>query len=142
MSVNNHGLPSRVPAIAEIGRLLGDPAVDDADKCAALQLLVQDHADLDEVEAQSALWAIAQMGNHEQAQQALLACAPQWLHMHDAALPFMDCYQALFGLQKTDEASAVELIGEPVRLVEWSRHNIKITTAEDLPLAAAVLKIN
>lgn len=42
----------------------------------------------------------------------------------------------------TDEASAVELIGEPVRLVEWSRHNIKITTAEDLPLAAAVLKIN
>jgi 2-C-methyl-D-erythritol 4-phosphate cytidylyltransferase len=42
----------------------------------------------------------------------------------------------------TDEASAVELIGEPVRLVEWSRHNVKITTAEDLPLAAAVLKIN
>ncbi len=42
----------------------------------------------------------------------------------------------------TDEASAVELIGEPVRLVEWTRHNIKITTAEDLPLAAAVLKIN
>ncbi|MDD4174547.1 MAG: 2-C-methyl-D-erythritol 4-phosphate cytidylyltransferase, partial [Kiritimatiellae bacterium] len=42
----------------------------------------------------------------------------------------------------TDEASAVELIGEPVRLVEWPRHNIKITTAEDLPIAAAVLKIN
>jgi 2-C-methyl-D-erythritol 4-phosphate cytidylyltransferase len=42
----------------------------------------------------------------------------------------------------TDEASAVELIGEPVRLVEWPRHNVKITTAEDLPLAAAVLKIN
>ena len=107
MSVNSHGLPSRVPAIAEIGRLLGDPAVADADKYAALQLLVQDHADLDEVEAQSALWAIAQMGNHEQARQALLACAPQWLHMRDAALPFMDCYQALFGLQKTDAASAV-----------------------------------
>lgn len=42
----------------------------------------------------------------------------------------------------TDEASAVELIGEPVRLVEWLRPNIKITTAEDLPLAAAALKIN
>jgi 2-C-methyl-D-erythritol 4-phosphate cytidylyltransferase len=42
----------------------------------------------------------------------------------------------------TDEAGAVELIGEPVRLVEWMRPNIKITTAEDLPLAAAVLKIN
>ena len=110
MSVNNHGLPSRVPAIAEIGRLLGDPAVADADKYAALQLLVQDHADLDEVEVQSALWAIAQMEGHEQAEkarEALLTCAPQWLHMHDAALPFMDCYQALFGLQKADEASAV-----------------------------------
>ena len=110
MSVNNHGLPSRVPAIAEIGRLLGDPAVADADKYAALQLLVQDHADLDEVEAQSALWAIAQMEGHEQAEQAreaLLTCAPQWLQMRDAALPFMDCYQALFGLQKADEASAV-----------------------------------
>ncbi|MEG2974798.1 MAG: hypothetical protein RR882_01805 [Comamonas sp.] len=111
MSVNNHGLPSRVPAIAEIGRLLGDPAVADADKYAALQLLVQDHADLDEVEAQSALWAIAQLGaGHEQAEkarEALLTCAPQLLQMRDAALPFMDCYQALFGLQKADEASAV-----------------------------------
>ena len=27
--------------------------------------------------------------------------------MRDAALPFMDCYQALFGLLKADEASAV-----------------------------------
>jgi 2-C-methyl-D-erythritol 4-phosphate cytidylyltransferase len=42
----------------------------------------------------------------------------------------------------TDEASAVELIGEPVRLVEWPRPNIKITTAEDLPLAAAAMKIS
>lgn len=112
MSVNHHGLPSRVPAIAEIGRLLGDPAVADADKCAALQLLVQDHADLDEVEAQSALWAIAQMGmqsgaGHEQAQQALLSCAPQWLSMDDVALSVMDCYQALFGLRGVDEARFV-----------------------------------
>lgn len=41
----------------------------------------------------------------------------------------------------TDEAGAVELIGEPVRLVDWLRPNIKITTAEDLPLAAAAMKI-
>ncbi len=41
----------------------------------------------------------------------------------------------------TDEASAVELLGEKVRLVEWTRPNIKITTAEDLPLAAAAMKI-
>lgn len=41
----------------------------------------------------------------------------------------------------TDEAGAVELIGEPVRLVDWPLPNIKITTAEDLPLAAAAMKI-
>ena len=41
----------------------------------------------------------------------------------------------------TDEASALELIGEAVRLVDWPRHNIKITTAEDLPIAAAIMKI-
>ena len=41
----------------------------------------------------------------------------------------------------TDEASAVELLGELVRLVEWRYPNIKITTAEDLPLAAAAMKI-
>ena len=41
----------------------------------------------------------------------------------------------------TDEASAVELLGELLRLVEWRYPNIKITTAEDLPLAAAAMKI-
>jgi 2-C-methyl-D-erythritol 4-phosphate cytidylyltransferase len=42
----------------------------------------------------------------------------------------------------TDEASAVELLGEPVRLVEWTRPNIKITTVEDMPLAAVAMKLN
>lgn len=42
----------------------------------------------------------------------------------------------------TDDASAVELLGEPVRLVEWVHPNIKITTADDLPLAAAALRIS
>ncbi|MDD2600652.1 MAG: 2-C-methyl-D-erythritol 4-phosphate cytidylyltransferase [Kiritimatiellae bacterium] len=42
----------------------------------------------------------------------------------------------------TDDASAVELLGEPVRLVEWAHPNIKITTADDLPLAAAALRIS
>ena len=45
------------------------------------------------------------------------------------------------GAVVTDEAAAVELLGEPVRLVEWPKPNLKITTAEDLPLAAAVLRI-
>lgn len=47
------------------------------EKCTALQLLMQDHANLDEVEAQFALWAIAPMGAvPEQAREALLNFAP------------------------------------------------------------------
>ena len=42
----------------------------------------------------------------------------------------------------TDEASAVELLGELVRLVEWTRPNIKITTVEDMPLAAVAMQLN
>ena len=41
----------------------------------------------------------------------------------------------------SDESQALELIGEPVKIVEWRNANIKITTAEDLQLAAAILKI-
>ncbi len=41
----------------------------------------------------------------------------------------------------TDEAGAVEEYGKPVRIVEWERPNIKITTAEDIPLAAAAIQI-
>ncbi len=41
----------------------------------------------------------------------------------------------------TDDAAAVELLGEAVRLVEWSKPNIKITIADDLALAAAALQI-
>lgn len=42
----------------------------------------------------------------------------------------------------TDEASAVEMIGEEVRLVEVMEPNMKITTANDLPVAAALLKLD
>ena len=42
----------------------------------------------------------------------------------------------------TDEAGAVELLGEPVRLVEWTRPNIKITTVEDMPLAAVAMQLS
>lgn len=42
----------------------------------------------------------------------------------------------------TDEASAVELLGEPVKLVEWTHPNMKITTVEDLPLAAVAMKLS
>jgi len=46
------------------------------------------------------------------------------------------------GVTVTDEAAAVELLGEPVRLVEWQKPNVKITTVEDLAVAAALLHIN
>jgi 2-C-methyl-D-erythritol 4-phosphate cytidylyltransferase len=39
----------------------------------------------------------------------------------------------------TDDAAMVEHLGAPVKLVPGSRRNIKITTAEDLPLAEALL---
>jgi 2-C-methyl-D-erythritol 4-phosphate cytidylyltransferase len=39
----------------------------------------------------------------------------------------------------TDEASAMEQAGHVVRLVEGRSDNIKVTYADDLPLAAAIL---
>lgn len=41
----------------------------------------------------------------------------------------------------TDEASAMELFGQDVHLVMASPTNIKITTADDLQIAAALLKL-
>ena len=99
MSHNQHGLPSRVPVIAEMGRMLADLAVPDADKQLAIAVLVQDHADLDDVEAQSALWAISQLGRCEMACHALLDCAPAWLALADTAQPFLDAYEQACGPQ-------------------------------------------
>jgi 2-C-methyl-D-erythritol 4-phosphate cytidylyltransferase len=44
------------------------------------------------------------------------------------------------GFLGTDEASLVERLGVPVRIVEGDYHNIKITTREDLELARSLLK--
>lgn len=44
------------------------------------------------------------------------------------------------GTTCTDESSAVEALGEAVRLVEWTRPNFKITTPNDLPTAAALVR--
>lgn len=41
----------------------------------------------------------------------------------------------------TDEASLVEGLGHPVRMVECSRMNFKITRADDLTMAAGVLDV-
>jgi 2-C-methyl-D-erythritol 4-phosphate cytidylyltransferase / 2-C-methyl-D-erythritol 2,4-cyclodiphosphate synthase len=43
-------------------------------------------------------------------------------------------------LDATDEATLVERAGRPVRLVEGEATNIKITTAEDLPIAEAIAR--
>ncbi len=42
-------------------------------------------------------------------------------------------------LEVTDDASAVELLGEPVKIYETNMPNLKITTVEDLQMAAAVV---
>ena len=41
----------------------------------------------------------------------------------------------------TDDAAALERIGEPVRLVEWAPMNLKVTVSEDLTTAAMLLRI-
>lgn len=45
------------------------------------------------------------------------------------------------GLTVTDEGSAVELVSDCVHIVPSTWTNIKITTAEDLAIAAAMLKV-
>jgi len=43
-------------------------------------------------------------------------------------------------MQATDEAAAVEMLGLRPRLIEGSADNIKVTTADDLLLAEAILR--
>lgn len=43
------------------------------------------------------------------------------------------------GVEVTDEASAVERLGHPVAVVEGSYENLKLTTAEDLPVVQRLL---
>jgi 2-C-methyl-D-erythritol 4-phosphate cytidylyltransferase len=53
----------------------------------------------------------------------------------------VDAYarRAEFGKEITDDAQLVEAAGHPVHVVEGSPTNIKITTKDDLALAAAIL---
>ncbi len=44
------------------------------------------------------------------------------------------------GIAVTDEAQAMERLGLPAKLVQGSPFNIKVTRAEDLPMAEAILK--
>ena len=45
------------------------------------------------------------------------------------------------GQTVTDDAGALEFIGEKARLVEWQKPNLKVTVAEDLAIAGELLRI-
>ena len=49
-------------------------------------------------------------------------------------------YKALGAKEVTDDCQAVELAGEPVKILESRAPNFKITTVEDLQIAGALLK--
>ena len=106
MSLNHHGLPSRVPVLAEMGRMFADPQLPLPEKQAALDLLVQDHADLDEVEVHAALWAIGQFGSSDSACAGLLDCSGAWLSSVDTAQLWLDTYQTVYGTGMAPGASA------------------------------------
>lgn len=51
-----------------------------------------------------------------------------------------EAYKALGKKEVTDDCHAVELAGEPVKIIESRLPNFKITTVEDLQIAGALLK--
>ena len=53
----------------------------------------------------------------------------------------LDAYKQEFDNSFTDDASVVEKMGEIINLVQGNRENIKITTAEDLLVAEAFIKV-
>ena len=58
---------------------------------------------------------------------------------HRAALERAFALADRRGLTVTDEAALLEAAGEPVSVFAGSYHNLKITTPEDLAIAAALL---
>ena len=67
-------------------------------------------------------------------------------HAQTPQVFFTDLYRAAVavakkdGLEATDDCSLVEHIEHPIKLVECSRDNLKITTPRDLAFAASVIK--
>ncbi len=68
-----------------------------------------------------------------------LAQTPQGFRFTDALAAFERAAQA--GFEATDDVALAEFCGLAVRIVPGSPWNIKITTPEDLGLAAAILKL-
>jgi 2-C-methyl-D-erythritol 4-phosphate cytidylyltransferase len=68
-----------------------------------------------------------------------------WSIQTPQAFPYRtlaDAYEAAYreGYYGTDDASLVERLGHPVRVVMGSRDNLKITSPEDMILGEAILK--
>lgn len=54
----------------------------------------------------------------------------------------LKAYQQEFETSFTDDASVLEKLGETINLVKGNRENIKITTAQDLTVAAAFMNMD
>ena len=52
----------------------------------------------------------------------------------------MEAYEQASRLDATDDASLVEQMGFPVKILEGDHQNIKVTTEEDLIIAEALLE--
>lgn len=50
-------------------------------------------------------------------------------------------YQTDYSIHFTDDASVVEAMNHPIKLIEGNRTNLKITTQEDLAIAEALMKL-
>jgi 2-C-methyl-D-erythritol 4-phosphate cytidylyltransferase len=53
----------------------------------------------------------------------------------------VQAYQQRRGAKVTDDAQLLENMGVPVSIVEGSKYNLKLTTAQDLEVAEAIMKI-
>ena len=85
---------------------------------------VEKGSQIDHTEDRSKLWAV-------QTPQAF------------AVQTIRKAYEKVVAEKKSvpDDSAAVELLGEPVKIFECNAMNLKITTVEDLQVAAGVLKI-
>ena len=101
----------RVPAIA-----VGRPVTDTVKVCTKTKGAV-----VDETLSRERLWVVQ---------------TPQAFQMKE----FRAAFRALGKKEVTDDCQAVELNGGTVRIMQSFKPNVKITTVEDLQLAAALLK--
>lgn len=65
------------------------------------------------------------------------ALTPQMFRLRDLITALQACSSTLSEI--SDEASAIEQAGQPVKLVAGREDNIKVTVAEDLDLVSAIL---